>query len=80
MSFTAQLIVVIGGQTPPPTGWQNVMIVRLLDNFRSDILWSTENLEFRFAPFFFSGLGDQPRKKFGSYWEFTGPLSFISFQ
>jgi glycosyltransferase involved in cell wall biosynthesis len=48
----AQPIVVIAGQTLPPTGGQNVMIARLLDNLRRDDRWRTKHLDFRFTPSF----------------------------
>jgi len=52
MPPTAKPIVVIAGQTPPPTGGQNVMIARLLEDFRHDNRWHTEHLDFRFTPSF----------------------------
>jgi glycosyltransferase involved in cell wall biosynthesis len=45
-------VVVIAGQTPPPTGGQNVMIARLLEDLRGDGRWRVEHLEFRFTPSF----------------------------
>jgi len=48
----AQPIIVIAGQTPPPTGGQNVMIARLLEDLRADGRWCVEHLEFRFTPSF----------------------------
>jgi glycosyltransferase involved in cell wall biosynthesis len=45
-------VIVIAGQTPPPTGGQNVMIARLLEELRCDGRWSVEHLEFRFTPSF----------------------------
>lgn len=52
MPVKAQPIIVIAGQTPPPTGGQNVMIARLLDDLRGDARWRTEHLDFRFTPSF----------------------------
>ena len=52
MPVAAKPIVVIAGQTPPPTGGQNVMIARLLDDLRGDARWRTEHLDFRFTPSF----------------------------
>lgn len=45
-------VVVIAGQTPPPTGGQNVMIARLLEDLRGDGRWRVEHLEFHFTPSF----------------------------
>jgi glycosyltransferase involved in cell wall biosynthesis len=52
MPSVAQPIIVIAGQTPPPTGGQNVMIARLLEDLRCDGRWRVEQLEFRFTPSF----------------------------
>jgi glycosyltransferase involved in cell wall biosynthesis len=52
MPVKAQPIIVIAGQTPPPTGGQNVMIARLLTDLSSDARWCTEHLDFRFTPCF----------------------------
>jgi len=52
MSFTAKPVVVIAGQTPPPTGGQNVMVARVLEDLRRDDRWRVEQLEFRFTPSF----------------------------
>lgn len=52
MPVKAQPIIVIAGQTPPPTGGQNVMIARLLEDLGSDARWRTEHLNFRFTPSF----------------------------
>jgi glycosyltransferase involved in cell wall biosynthesis len=52
MPSEAQPIVVIAGQTPPPTGGQNVMIARLLEDLRRDERWCAEHLEFCFTPSF----------------------------
>jgi glycosyltransferase involved in cell wall biosynthesis len=52
MPIAAKPIVVIAGQTPPPTGGQNVMIARLLDDLRGDVRWCTEHLDFHFTPSF----------------------------
>jgi len=52
MPATAKPVVVIAGQTPPPTGGQNVMVARLLEDLRRDDCWRVEQLEFRFTPSF----------------------------
>lgn len=52
MPATAKPVVVIAGQTPPPTGGQNVMVARLLEDLRRDDRWHVEQLEFRFTPSF----------------------------
>ena len=52
MLVKAQPIIVIAGQTPPPTGGQNVMIARLLDDLQGDVRWRTEHLDFHFTPSF----------------------------
>jgi glycosyltransferase involved in cell wall biosynthesis len=52
MGRKAKPIVVVAGQTPPPTGGQNVMIARLLEELRRDERWCVEHLEFRFTPSF----------------------------
>jgi len=65
MSFTAKPVVVIAGQTPPPTGGQNVMIERLLEDLRSDVRWRTEHLDFRFTPSF----STVRQAKFSKVWE-----------
>ena len=65
MSFTAKPTVVIAGQTPPPTGGQNVMIARLLEELRRDERWSLEHLEFCFTPSF----STVRQAKFSKVWE-----------
>ena len=65
MSFTAKPTVVIAGQTPPPTGGQNVMIARLLEELRRDQRWSLEHLEFCFTPSF----STVRQAKFSKVWE-----------
>ncbi len=58
-------IVVVAGQTPPPTGGQNVMVARLLEELRRDERWSVEHLEFRFTPSF----STVRQAKFSKVWE-----------
>jgi glycosyltransferase involved in cell wall biosynthesis len=52
MAPATKPVVVIAGQTPPPTGGQNVMIGRLLDGLQADSRWSVEHLKFHFTPSF----------------------------
>jgi len=65
MGRKAKPIVVVAGQTPPPTGGQNVMIARLLEELRRDERWRVEHLEFRFTPSF----STVRQAKFSKVWE-----------
>jgi glycosyltransferase involved in cell wall biosynthesis len=65
MSPAPKPVIVIAGQTPPPTGGQNVMIAQLLQDLRSDGRWRVEHLEFRFTPSF----STVRQAKFSKVWE-----------
>jgi glycosyltransferase involved in cell wall biosynthesis len=65
MSLAPKPVIVIAGQTPPPTGGQNVMIAQLLQDLQSDGRWCVEHLEFRFTPSFSS----VRQAKFSKVWE-----------
>ena len=45
-------LVVVAGQMPPPTGGQNVMIRRILEELSSNGRWDTVHLPFHFTPSF----------------------------
>lgn len=45
-------IVIIAGQIPPPTGGQNFMIERILEELKSDSRWRTAHWIFRFTTSF----------------------------
>lgn len=45
-------LVVVAGQVPPPTGGQNVMIQRIVDELAVDERWRTVHLPFFFTPSF----------------------------
>lgn len=45
-------VVVVAGQTPPPTGGQNVMVQRILEELSVDRGWRTVHLPFYFTPNF----------------------------
>lgn len=45
-------VVVVAGQTPPPTGGQNIMIERILKELEQDPRWRTAHWNFRFTPTF----------------------------
>ncbi len=45
-------LVVVAGQIPPPTGGQNVMIRRILDEVSQDSRWRAIHLPFYFTPSF----------------------------
>lgn len=45
-------LVVVAGQVPPPTGGQNVMIQRIVDELGADPGWRTVHLPFFFTPSF----------------------------
>lgn len=42
-------LVVVAGQIPPPTGGQNVMIKRIVDELKEDTRWRLVHLPFRFT-------------------------------
>jgi glycosyltransferase involved in cell wall biosynthesis len=44
--------VIVAGQTPPPTGGQNIMVERILKELESDSRWRTLHWNFRFTPNF----------------------------
>jgi glycosyltransferase involved in cell wall biosynthesis len=45
-------LVIVAGQTPPPTGGQNIMIERILTELECDDRWRTVHWNFRFTPTF----------------------------
>jgi glycosyltransferase involved in cell wall biosynthesis len=54
MTSRAKQVIVIAGQTPPPTGGQNVMIAQLLEDLQRGNFWCVEHLKFCFTPSFAS--------------------------
>jgi glycosyltransferase involved in cell wall biosynthesis len=45
-------LVIVAGQTPPPTGGQNIMVARILEELEGDVRWRTVHWNFRFTPSF----------------------------
>ena len=45
-------LIVVAGQVPPPTGGQNVMVQRILNELSAEDAWRTVHLPFYFTPSF----------------------------